>query len=76
MIKYKGYAVFAREVEEVIISHPEVKYVGVIGVPNPQVGQLIKAVIVLETDARGCVLEKDIINYCELKVFMINRFST
>jgi len=68
MIKYKGYSVFAREVEEVIMSYPKVKYVGVVGVPNPKVGQDVKAVIVLESDARGRVSEADIFKYCEDKL--------
>jgi len=65
MIKYKGLAVFAREVEEVISSHPQVKEAGVIGVPDPEVGEKVKAIVVLETEARGKVSEQDIIKYCE-----------
>lgn len=63
MIKYKGLAVFAREVEEVLTSHPQVKEAGVIGVPDPDVGEKVKAIVVLETDARGKVSEEDIIRY-------------
>jgi len=63
MIKYKGLAVFAREVEEVLTSHPQVKEAGVIGVPDPEVGEKVKAIVVLETEARGKVTEKDIIVY-------------
>ncbi len=63
MIKYKGLAVFAREVEEVLCSHPQVKEAGVIGVPDPDVGEKVKAIVVLETEARGKVSEEDIIKY-------------
>jgi len=65
MIKYKGYSVFAREIEEVLHQHPKVKTAGVLGVPDRDVGQLIKAIVVLETDARGKVSEEEIIKYCE-----------
>ncbi len=65
MIKYKGLAVFAREVEEVLANHPQVKEAGVIGVPDPEVGERVKAVVVLETEARGKVLEEEIIKYCQ-----------
>ena len=65
MIKYKGYSVFAREIEEVLHQHPKVKTAGVLGVPDPDVGQLIKAIVVLETDARGKVSEEEITKYCE-----------
>ena len=63
MIKYKGLAVFAREVEEVLASHPQVKEAGVIGVPAPDVGEKVKAIVVLETEARGKVSEEDIMKF-------------
>jgi len=64
LIKYKGYSVFAREIEEALHQHPQVKAAGVLGVPDPNVGQLIKAIVVLQTEARGKVSEEEIIKYC------------
>ncbi|MBM3118019.1 MAG: long-chain fatty acid--CoA ligase [Chloroflexi bacterium] len=64
MIKYKGLAVFAREVEEVLAAHPQVKEAGVIGVPDPEVGEKVKAIVVLETEARGKVSEEEVMKYC------------
>jgi len=68
MIKYKGLQVFAREVEEVITSHPQVKEAGVIGVPDPEVGERVKAIVVLESEARGRVSEEEIMKYCSGKL--------
>jgi long-chain acyl-CoA synthetase len=68
MIKYKGLAVFAREVEEVLAAHPQVKEAGVIGVPDPEVGEKVKAIVVLETEARGKISEEEIIKYCVDKI--------
>jgi long-chain acyl-CoA synthetase len=65
LIKYKGYSVFAREIEEVIHQHPQVKAAGVVGVPDPGVGQIIKAIVVLQPEARGKVSEEEIMKYCE-----------
>ncbi len=65
MIKYKGLAVFAREVEEVLAGHPKIKETGVIGVPDANVGEIVKAVVVLETEARGKIGEEEIIKYCQ-----------
>ena len=42
LIKHKGYAVFARHVEEVLYNHPQIKAAGVVGVPDPKVGAIIK----------------------------------
>jgi long-chain acyl-CoA synthetase len=68
MIKYKGLQVFAREVEEVLTSHPQVREAGVIGVPDPEVGERVKAIVVLESEARGRVSEEDITKYCAGKL--------
>jgi len=68
MIKYKGLQVFAREVEEVLTSHPQVREAGVIGVPDPEVGERVKAIVVLESEARGRVSEEDIMKYCAGKL--------
>lgn len=65
MIKYKGYSIFAREVEEVLATHPKIKKVAVVGVPDPKVGEWVKAAVVLESDARGKISEEEIVKYCE-----------
>lgn len=67
-IKYKGYRMSAREIEEVIAAHPEVKEVGVIGVPDPKVGERVKAIIVPQREARGKLSEGDILTWCETRL--------
>lgn len=68
LIKYKGLRVYAREVEEVLKDHPDIKEVGVVGAPDIKVGQNVKAFVVLEGDARGRLSEMDIIDYCQDKL--------
>jgi long-chain acyl-CoA synthetase len=68
LIKYKGYSVFARHVEEVLYSHPQIKAAAVVGVPDPTVGHVIKAFVVLEPEARGRISEQEIIDYCKEKL--------
>jgi long-chain acyl-CoA synthetase len=64
LIKYKGHSVFAKDVEDVLYGHPQIKAAGVIGVADPAVGQRIKAIVVLQGDARGKVSEEEIKAYC------------
>lgn len=64
LIKHKGYSVFARHVEEVLFQHPQIKAAGVVGVPDPKVGNVIKAYVVLESEARGKISEEEIIGFC------------
>lgn len=48
MIKSSGYRIGPAEVEEAISRFPAVADVGVVGVPDPEKGQVTKAVIVLK----------------------------
>jgi long-chain acyl-CoA synthetase len=64
LIKYKGHSVFAKDVEDVLYAHPDIKAAGVIGVPDPAVGQRIKAIVVPQPEARGRIGEEDVLAYC------------
>jgi len=64
LIKFKGYSIFAKDVEDVLYGHPQVKAAGVIGVADASVGQRIKAIVVLQGEARGKVSEEEIKAYC------------
>jgi long-chain acyl-CoA synthetase len=48
LIKYKGYSVYPREVEDVIFEHPAVKLCAVVGKPDPVAGEIPKAFVVLK----------------------------
>jgi long-chain acyl-CoA synthetase len=65
LIKYKGYSIFAKDVEDVLYGHPQIKAAGVIGVPDPTAGQRIKAIVVLQGEARGKVSEEEIKDFCK-----------
>ncbi|WP_193104923.1 long-chain fatty acid--CoA ligase [Brachybacterium sp. FME24] len=51
MIVRGGYNVYPREVEEVLISHPQVSLVAVVGVADEQFGEEVKAFVILEDGA-------------------------
>lgn len=53
ILKHKGYRVSASEVESVLQDHPVVVGACVVGVPDPKVGERIKAIVVLKDDAKG-----------------------
>jgi long-chain acyl-CoA synthetase len=48
-----GYNVYPREVEEVFYSHPAVLEVAVMGVPHPDLGEEVAAVVVLRPGAEA-----------------------
>jgi long-chain acyl-CoA synthetase len=53
IIKYKAYRVSCSEIEAVLQDHPAVIGACVVGVPDPRVGERIKAIVVLKKDVRG-----------------------
>ena len=46
LIKYKGFQVPPAELEALLISHPDVADVAVIGIPDEEAGELPKAFVV------------------------------
>jgi acyl-CoA synthetase (AMP-forming)/AMP-acid ligase II len=66
MIITGGENVFPSEVENVIGSHPAVKYVAVIGVPHEKWGEAVKAVVVLHQGKTAA--EKELIDQCRGKI--------
>jgi len=66
LIKYKGYSVYPRELEDVLYEHPAVKLCGVIGKPKPVVGEIPKAFIVLKEGAKAT--EEEIIKFVKERV--------
>ncbi|MBI5524619.1 MAG: long-chain fatty acid--CoA ligase [Desulfarculus sp.] len=65
LVKHKGYSVFPKEVEDYLFSHPDILEVAVVGLPNPKVGEILKAFVVLKPDSVGKVSEQDIIAWCQ-----------
>ena len=63
ILKHKGYRVSASEVEAVLQDHHVVVGACVVGVPDPKVGERIKAIVVLKDDAKG-VGAADLIAFC------------
>jgi long-chain acyl-CoA synthetase len=66
MIKYKGYKVMAKEVEEKLFEHPAILEAGVVGVPDPNIGETIKAFVVLKKEYRDKgITEREIIEWAK-----------
>ena len=59
MILRGGFNVYPREIEEVLLTHPAVAQVAVVGVPDPRLGEEIRAVIVRRPGA--AVTEEELI---------------
>ncbi len=67
IIKYKGYRISCSEIEAVLESFKVVKEACIIGLPDPDVGELIKAIVVLKENTRG-VDASELIKWCREKL--------
>ena len=63
IIKHKAFRVSASEVEATLLDHSTVIGACVVGIPDPKVGERIKAIVVLKEDARG-VGGVELIKWC------------
>jgi len=65
MIISGGVNIYPQEAENVLINHPAILDVAVIGVPNEDVGEGVKAVVQLTDMSKASPeLEREIIDYC------------
>jgi acyl-CoA synthetase (AMP-forming)/AMP-acid ligase II len=61
-----GSNVYPREIEEIILEHPAISEVSVIGVPDEKWGESGKAVVVLKQGQQ--VTEKELLAFCQGKM--------
>ncbi|MDN5849660.1 MAG: AMP-binding protein, partial [Nitrococcus sp.] len=61
MINFSGFNVYPNEVEDVLASHPDVVEAAVIGVPDEQHGERLKAFVVRRNRA---LTENELIEHC------------
>ncbi len=66
LIKYKGYSVYPREIEDVLYEHQAVELCAVVGKPNAASGEIPKAFVVLKDGAQAT--EEEIMNFVNGKV--------
>ncbi|MEW6443978.1 MAG: class I adenylate-forming enzyme family protein [bacterium] len=61
-----GEKIFPQEVEDVLLSHPAIREACVIGVPDEEWGESVRAVLVLKPDA--ALTEQEAIDWCRGKI--------
>jgi 2-aminobenzoate-CoA ligase len=69
LIKSSGYRIGPEEIEEALVMHASVADAGVVGVPDPVMGQKTKAFVVLkEGTTPSDDLKKELIEHCKGKI--------
>ena len=57
-----GENIYPKEIENVLHEHPQVLEAGVVGIPDPVYGEVVKAFVVLKT--AGAATEEHLMNFC------------
>jgi long-chain acyl-CoA synthetase len=63
MILRGGFNVYPREIEEVLMTHPDVSMAAVIGVPEEGIGEEVKAYVIRKPNAN--ITEQELIDWCK-----------
>jgi 2-aminobenzoate-CoA ligase len=69
LIKSSGYRIGPEEIEEALVMHPAVADAGVVGVPDPVIGQKTKAFVALKPGVAPTEeLKKQLVEHCKGKI--------
>ncbi|MCK5625989.1 AMP-binding protein, partial [Candidatus Bathyarchaeota archaeon] len=66
ILKYKGYSVYPREIEDVLYEHPAVKLCAIVGKPDKESVEIPIAYIVLNDEATAT--KEELINFVKERV--------
>jgi long-chain acyl-CoA synthetase len=66
LIKFRGYSVYPREIEDVLYEHPAVKIAAVVGKPDEVSGEIPKAFLVLKDGAEAT--EEEMIEFVRERI--------
>ena len=83
LIIVSGFNVYPAEVEQVLLSHPNVEEAAVVGVPHPHTGEAVRAYVVsngsltVDEDAIILFCQQHLARYkCPSKVLFVNELPT
>ena len=68
MIKVTGYSVFPEEVEAMLIRHEGIAQVAVVGVPDAQKCEVVKAYVVLKPEQDASIMPQDIMDWAKQRM--------
>jgi long-chain acyl-CoA synthetase len=64
-----GVNVYPQEAENVLVTHPSVADAAVVGIPNTEFGEEVKAVVQpIDLGGAGAALERELIAFCRSKI--------
>jgi long-chain acyl-CoA synthetase len=71
MVIVGGYNVYPREVDEVLFNHPKIREAATVGKPDPRLGEVVVAFVVL--DRGQTMTEEEFFAYCKSELVKYKR---
>lgn len=71
MVIVGGYNVYPREVDEVLFKHPKIREAATVGKPDPRLGEVLVAFVVLDKGAT--LTEDEFFEYCKTEMVKYKR---
>jgi long-chain acyl-CoA synthetase len=71
MVIVGGYNVYPREIDEVLFKHPKIREAATVGKPDPRLGEVLVAFVVL--DAGATLTEEEFFDYCKAEMVKYKR---
>jgi long-chain acyl-CoA synthetase len=71
MVIVGGYNVYPREVDEVLFKHPKIREAATVGKPDPRLGEVLVAFVVLDAGAK--LTEEEFFEYCKTEMVKYKR---
>ncbi len=71
MVIVGGYNVYPREVDEVLFKHPKIREAATVGKPDPRLGEVLVAFVVL--DAGATLTPEEFFEYCKAEMVKYKR---
>ncbi|MEB3757129.1 MAG: AMP-binding protein [Desulfurococcales archaeon] len=64
MLKVSGVSVYPTQIEFIMLKHPAIQLVGVIGISDPKKGQVPVAFVKLKPEYQGKVTDEELLEWC------------
>jgi long-chain acyl-CoA synthetase len=68
MINVSGFKVWPTEVEDMMLKHPSVREIAVVGSPDSYHGEVPKALVILKDEYKGRVTVEELMEFCKGKI--------